>query len=272
MWRNNFWNWWEQNSGYIFGPCLIVIAWLIARYIEPCHPNRFVNEIVIALMIAGILAITVDPFIKRRARREATRDIFHHMLGFSLPPIIRERLQDTVEKTKFYRRNMIQHIVMSEDGNSVVFAIETEFEVVNPTPHTIAFPPLLQFEKGERAILKTVTCFEESDYDRRAKLSSSKGGLGAVEYRGKEVKIPAGGSRRFKCEYSVKYPTSMGFFYPNFNYPTIGLSLTIKAPSNFRVRATSAESESPGEWRYPNRLFMPSEHLEIVWEKDAEVS
>jgi hypothetical protein len=177
MWRNQFWDWWEQNGGYVFGPCLMAAACLIAIYIEPRYPNRFVNEIVIALMIAGILTTTVDPLIKRRARREATRDIFHHMLGFNLPLIIRERLQDTVEKTKFYRRNMTQHIVMTDQGDSVVFDIETEFEMVNPTPHARAFPPLLQFEKGERATLRTVSCFGEDEYDRKATLSPCKGGV-----------------------------------------------------------------------------------------------
>jgi hypothetical protein len=225
------------------------------------------DDLTVALMIAGILTITVDPFVKRQARREATRDIFHHMLGFKLPEIIRERLQDTVEKTKLYRENMTQHIVMSEDKDLVVFDVEMEFEVVNPTPHTLCFSPLIQFEKGEHAELKSVTCFGEGDYDRNAKLSPAAGGLGSLEYRGNDVRISSGGSRKFKYEYAVKFPTSLGYWFPNFISPTIGLALTMKTPANFNVKATSADFEAPGEWRYPNKLFMPSEHLEIVWEK-----
>jgi hypothetical protein len=88
-----------------------------------------------------------------------------------------------------------------------------------------------------------------------------------MEYRGKEVAIPSEMSERFKYEYEVKYPTSMGFMYPNFQYPTVGLELTIKAPKDFTFMATPAEFESEGEWRYPNKLFMPGEHLDIVWRK-----
>ena len=266
MWRNNFWEWWEQYSGYVFGPILVILAALVNRFVRPYWASHFMDDLIVALIIAGILTATVDPFVKRRARREATRDIFHHMLGFSLPEIIRQRLQDTVEKTKLYRKNTAQHIVISEEGDSVVFDIEMEFEVINPTPHALCFPALLQFERSEQPVLKSLTCFEEPDCGKNAKLSPTQDGLG-FECRGKDVVVPSGGNRRFKYEYSVRYPTALGFFYPNFQYPTIGLGLTIKAPSNFKVKATPAEYEVSGEWRYPKKLFMPGEHVGIVWEK-----
>jgi hypothetical protein len=268
MSRNKFWEWWEQYSGYVLGPVLIILAVLCNKFVRPYWANHFVDDLIVALTVAGILAATVDPFVKRMARREATRDIFHHMLGFKLPEIIRNRLQETVEKTKLYRENAIQHMVMSEEGDSIVFDVETSFEVVNPTQHTLSFEPLIQFEKGEQAELKSIICFGDAKYGKDAKLSLTDGGLGAVEYRGKGVQIGSGDRCRFKYEYAVKYPTSLGFWYPNFAMPTIGLSLTIKSPKNFRVLATSSDLESPpGEWKYPNRLWMRSEHLEIVWDK-----
>jgi hypothetical protein len=151
MWRNNVWEWLEQYSGYVVGPILIGVSLILGRFVVPLCSSRLMDDLTVALMIAGILTTTVDPFLKRRARGEATRDIFHHMLGFSLPEIIRERLQSTVEKTKIYRRGTTQHIVMSEEGDLLVFDVEMEFEVVNPTPHAFSFFPHLQFEKGERA-------------------------------------------------------------------------------------------------------------------------
>jgi hypothetical protein len=266
MWRNYVWGWLERYGAYVFGPLLIISSYLVNRYARPHFQSHFTDDLVVALLIAGILTLTVDPFIKRQARREATRDIFHHMLGFTLPNIIREKLQHTVEQTKLYRENMSQHIVMREEGEVVVFDVEMEFEVVNPTTHTLCFPPLLQFEKGEKAVLKSVFCFGESN-NEPVKLSPAPGGLGAVEYRGKGVKITARGRRKFKYEFAVQYPTALGFWYPNFGSPTIGFSLTIKSPDNFRVIATKGEFEAPGEWRYPNRLWMPNEHFEIVWDK-----
>ena len=81
------------------------------------------------------------------------------------------------------------------------------------------------------------------------------------------MRIPSGETRRFKYEYAVRYPSALGFWFPNFVSLTIGLALTTKVAGNFSVRATSAEYEAPGEWQYPNKLFMPNEHSEIVWDK-----
>jgi len=268
MSRNKFWEWWEQYSGYVLGPALIILAALCNKFVRPYWATHFMDDLIVALIVAGLLAATVDPFVKRMARREATRDIFHHMLGFKLPEIIRNRLQETVERTKLYRENAIQHIVMSEEGDSIAFDVETSFEVVNPTQNTLSFEPVIQFEKGEQAELKGIICFGDANYGKDAKLSLIEGGLGAVEYRGKSVSIRSDDRCRFKYEYAVKYPTSLGFWYPNFLMPTIGLSLTIKSPKNFKVLATTSDLESPpGEWKYPGRLWMPSEHLEIVWDK-----
>jgi hypothetical protein len=246
----------------------MVCGWFIGRYIEPHCESRYVAELAIAFWIAGFLTITVDPFVKRRARREATRDIFHHMLGFKLPECIRTRLQEMVETTKLYREDVIQHIAMTEEGDFVRFLVEMEFEVINPTQHTRDFEPLVQFEPGERPELISVICFGDANYGQGAALSEAKGGLGALEYRGKGVPIPSDGRRRFKYEYAIKLPTSLGFWFLNFVLPTVGLSLTIKSPDNFRVRATTSDLASPpGEWRYPKRLWMDKEHLEIVWSK-----
>jgi hypothetical protein len=265
MWRNTLWKWWEQYSGYIIGPILFILALAVSRFVRPYYSTHFLDDLVVALVIAAILTMTVDPFVKQRLYREATRDIFHHMLGFSLPAVIRERLQNTVETTKIYRQNFTEHIVISEDGESVVFDTEVEFEVLNPTPHDFGFLPLLQFEKSERPVLKSLTCFGSANCGKDARLVPTSGGRG-FECKGAEITIPAGGSKRFKYEYSVRYPTALGFYFPDFKYPTIGLGLTIKAPSNLNVKATPAEYEADGEWRYPNRLFMPGERFGITWE------
>jgi hypothetical protein len=265
MSRNEFWAFWEKYGSYVVGPMLVLLGYLVSKFVEPSYPTRFISELTIALVIAGILTATVDPIIKRKARAEATRDIFHHMLGYSLPLVIRERLQKIVEETKFYRQNSTMYMSLVEEKDLLAFYVQQEFEIVNPTPHSLNFVPLIQFEKGEHAELGSVTCFEQLGYGMNAALTPLS--LGSLEYRGLPLPIQSKGSRRFKYEYVVRYPTSLGFFYPNFQYPTIGLSLTIRAPEGINVRATTAEYQAQGEWRYGTRLFMPQEHLDIVWDK-----
>lgn len=266
MWRNTFWALWDKYSGLAIGVALVVIGIVIERYIEPHFPSHLIDELSVALIIAGILTIAVDPFVKVRIQREATRDIFHHMLGFKLPEIIRERLQEIVQGTNLYRENTTIHCLPTEEGDFIRFDVEMEFEIVNPSRRTLDFVPHLQFEKGEQAKLARVICFDNQAYGKGATLTTSTDRSTSLEYKGKAVPILGNGRKRFKYEYSITLPVTLGFWFQNFQYPTIGLSLTIKPLTGIVFDATPATSESQGEWRY-DALFMPQQHIDIVWEK-----
>lgn len=64
----------------------------------------------------------------------------------------------------------------------------------------------------------------------------------------------------------LAYPMDLGYSYQILQYPTIGLSLTVKTPPDIIVRANPAQSQTAGEWRYTD-LFMPQDHLDFRWEK-----
>jgi hypothetical protein len=252
---------------------LFAIGWSLTAWIStflvkwvPLFP---VNQLGEALMIAGILAIAIDPLVKGKALRSATRDIFHHMLGFKLPLKIQDKLQEIVLETKWYRENTTMYYTISEVGEFLRFDVEMEYEVVNPTQHTRAFRAELQFEAGEQPTLKSVTCFEKSKYGNGAKLTEDPKQPRSLVYKGKPINVISEGRLRFKYQYSITYPIAIGYMYQNFVYPTIGLALTIKATPNIIVWAPPAQAESPGEWRYP-KLFMPGNHLEIRWWKKCE--
>ncbi|HET6177266.1 MAG TPA: hypothetical protein VFE61_10055 [Candidatus Sulfotelmatobacter sp.] len=267
MSRNDWWKWWEKYGWYVLGPIFMAIAFVIGKYLESQFHSQVITELAIALWIAGILMMTVDPFIKRLANREATRDIFHHMMGFDLPLPIRERIQEMVLDTKLYRENVVMRVEMKEKDKFTVFHVEMDFTIRNPNNKSWCFTPLLQFENGERAELVKVICFGNLDYGIGATLKPV-GNLGAMEFKGKPFPIPANSCTKFKYEYSVAFPTELGFWQPSFTLPTTGVSLTIKYPEHFEVKATDSQEQAPeGEWRYPKKLWMQGEHLDIVWKK-----
>ena len=262
--RQSFWKWWDKYNAFIISPLLIAVGLLVGTLSEVA----VVQELRVALVIAGVLAVTVDPLIKGKAHRQAARDVFHHMLGFNLPLPIRNRLLDIVTKTTLYRENTVMRVALSESGNLLVFDVEMEFEVVNPTLYTAPFQPRFEFETGEHPTLRSVTCFRDPDYGKGATLEHKKSEPSVIGYWGREIDLASDERRRFKVEYTMEYPLVLGFYIQHFQYPTIGLALTVKHPASLVVTATPAQSQSDGEWRY-TALFMPGDYMQIKWERRA---
>jgi hypothetical protein len=105
---------WKGWIGTGIGGLLIVagvigLIWRsIAEHFEwVCCPSDVLVELWKAMFVAGVVTIAVDPFLKRRLLKEASTDIFHHLLGFDLPLDIRETLRDFLFKNRSYRRNVI---------------------------------------------------------------------------------------------------------------------------------------------------------------------
>ncbi len=99
--------------------------------------------------------------------------------------------------TKLYRQNLIEHVVIVEVRDSLIFETEVEFEVVNPTPHDLSFLPHIEFEKSEEPILKSLTCFGEPNCGRRAKIEPFRMGF---ECKGTAIVIPSGETSRL-CKF-----------------------------------------------------------------------
>lgn len=232
-------------------------------------PTGILNGLGVAVFIAGILAITVDPFLKKQITHEASKDIFHHLLGFGLPTEIKERLKEIVNETKLYRRNMTMTCLLSETDMGIRVEFETRFEIVNPTSSTLPFRQKLSFEKAERAALKSISMSGNPRYGKGAKLESLKGvGLG-LGYEGTTIKIKPEKSNEhywFSSEYSCEYSSKLDFHALNFGYPTVGFTLKLREkPDNLFVSAGEATKQTENEWVY-EQLFMPGDHIQIRWE------
>ena len=57
---------------------LTTIGFLFVMF--PREENRW-HGLLEAIFIAAFLTVTVDPFVKKRLLKEASQDIFHHLIG-----------------------------------------------------------------------------------------------------------------------------------------------------------------------------------------------
>lgn len=137
------------------------------------------------MLIAGVLAITVDPFIKHRLLHEASKDIFHHLVGFSLPGEIQERIKSIVLSPKLYRRDMDLICTFTRVSEGVRIDWEYKFELVNPSRDKAPFRQRFEFEKLESPTLKSISCSTKSgEYGRDPAYAKAKMSLPCLFSRG----------------------------------------------------------------------------------------
>ncbi|MES2223207.1 MAG: hypothetical protein V4587_19835 [Acidobacteriota bacterium] len=89
-----------------------------------------------ALFIATFLAIAVDPILKQLFFREATKDIFSFIYGYSLPPELRSFVNDVILKETVIRRQCcLKWTIQSirDNADKVALLLDASFSVENFT-------------------------------------------------------------------------------------------------------------------------------------------
>jgi hypothetical protein len=146
------------------------------------------------------------------------------------------------------------------------------FEVVNPTHRREKFHQHIAFEKAENATLHELTLISSADhYTIKDGLKENPKEPGIMEAKGRSVRIrPSKSNIRylFGAKYSMILP--IDFYYKHhFGSPTINATISIDAPKELNVRATSSEIHNGMSWAY-QKLFMPEDALHICWNRSAK--
>ena len=129
-------------------------------------PGYFRYSIGEAAVIAALLMLLVDPFLKARLLKEAARDIFEYLLGFDQQPQLKERLKRLVFDTKLFRGNFNARYKLLP---------QVDFELVNSTKEAIEFPYKMDFEQAENPRLDSVTLVSsEKNYAWRSTRQSKE--------------------------------------------------------------------------------------------------
>ena len=191
-----------------------------------------------AFLIAGVLAVTVDRYVKLRLREEIAHDVFFAALGVHLPRELKEEIL-AIGDCKLVRRDLFVTYKLSPHKNTMLVNCETQvaFAMHNltdqsqPFRHEIAVPDApsgcvstpdpITFVKAQMSngavryeLTSADIVFDESDH-----------GLSW----GKEVRIPPHDSIRFWSTHRQVLPAE--FEEPFiFAQPTIGVTVRVDAP------------------------------------------
>lgn len=261
LWALAFVCFWFPKISYI----AVRISWL-AGIVRPIGES---------LVVAGILVLLIDPFLKERLLREASRGIFHYLLGFDQQPEIKERLKKLVFDTTLFRRNY--HMTcrfIPEQSGQMRLEIQSRFDVVNPTNEAKPFQHILQGERVENLTVRSLTLVSsEGNYTKTPSLQPKQDDPEVVEADGGRIQIQPsskGLNYTFGTNFSMLYP--MEFFLAlNFSAPTIGVTIEVFPPEGFEITASATPTHTTNIWRY-DKLFMPNEHIDLRWRKNASNS
>jgi len=248
---------------------LILIAAGVAMIVKvPTHP--LAAAFGDAVLIAGILALGVDPLLKRDLLREASRGIFIHLLGFEHHPQVKDKLKQLIFETKLIRtqlRNVLT-IEPREDGAFMV-TVEYESEIINPTATPVKFQPYGEWDMGHKPKVERMA-FTSSDgkvawTEKDVKLTELEPGVQTAKPHKVEIQPDSKGiSYRGSGRYQILCKHAYMFQY--MGLPTLNASFRVNAPEEYEVTATKADIETDRYWEYTT-IKMVGDHITIRWRK-----
>jgi len=220
-----------------------------------------------ALFITGFLTMAVDPFLRRHLLKEATTDIFHHLLGFDLPVEIRETLKDFLLANRLYRRNVIieAHTQTRPDGDvDVTWTMNADVVAVAAMDYIqhVAFEEQEQGSILEASVTSAV--HPELNYTQKSPaLKPDKDQEMVSAWSGKKIKLKKGDEIHSFVKFITRGP-SMGFSTINFGNATINPRVRVTASSDLEVFSSASDQRNDNEYIY-RKVFIQGDHIQVRW-------
>jgi hypothetical protein len=234
-----------------------------------------------AVMIAGLIAIGVDRYVKGKLLTEVARDVLSFAAGHDLPPALKQRVSGLI-RVPYYRRDFQMRLTLAPLDNGLVrVTMRTRYIVYNLTD---ASPPYVV----KTAIEKSVWSSEEPSRLLKLELSGSENwsifsntlpqwkdqpsDKAYLEY-GKETSLsPAGGvPLKVKTKRSSVYPQSW-YYVLDILDTTADLTIITDHYPNFtwqvEVPQRSVRRDPHGtRWPCPG-VYLPGQFVRITWTRD----
>lgn len=255
--------------------CLGLFSVGILLFVAPPHTrltampktSEVLSRLGEAFIVASLLAALVDPFLKRRLLKEASKNIFEHMLGFDLPQEMKEHLRSLVFTTVLYRRDVkMRFSIRPRDDHFVFIDAVVESEIINPSHNVAEYTPMLASVDVERAEHFEVTRIVNGEEAKTYPVEIKPDGEGYRKAEGSTIQIEPqsrGKRYRFITKYTCVAPVD---WHQTIYYglPTIDTTVTVSAPEGWTVLVERRSGVGTVIWNDP-RLRVVGDKVEIHW-------
>jgi len=222
-----------------------------------------------AAIIAGTLSVSVDLWLKRQLQVDAAKDIFHHLLGMSLPPELRDKLQSFVEENAIYRTG-VEIRVHIDDGTDGV-TLSVEMDATNKAARNSTYRQYLTLEEAFQGeiLYASLRSQSKSYYALDAAKLSLKETLPKEpmvwHWEGPEQPIAKDDELYQYIKFTVKRKRS-DFYILFFGRPTIYPTLRVTGSESLFITASvDDDTRVNGTEYFYKRVFLRGDHIQVRW-------
>jgi hypothetical protein len=177
---------------------LMMAVSIVLMYFLP--QDRLASSAGDALMIAGILALVVDPLLKRDLLTEASRGAFFHILGFDHHPQVKDKLKDIVYGTKLLRTKLHSTVTIEPKDDGFLITVDYESEIINCTSLPVNYEPSIDWDMAHKPEMLRMS-FTSSDEGKVDREKLAIRGDGA--WRSKSEPTPSDSATKRKRRHSL---------------------------------------------------------------------
>ena len=240
-------------------------------------PHELIARFGEALIIASVLAVTVELYTRTRMLKEVVLDVFQYIVGHPLPDQLKDRIRKLV-RTDLIRRDMRIRYDFVLDGDRVTVTVSTEFKLVNFSSSGVDYQQRFEGEAHDSPrilLMRCVSSERAASYDfSNVPIVPNHDYPGEVIATGKKIKIRP----NLNCpDISYVVAGKSQFTFPSdysdvfsFIFPTVGTTVVEVGdlPPNLEVSISDSRADEVARYRWEFRdAFVPSEHFRIRWRR-----
>lgn len=220
--------------------------------------------------IAGVLTLTVDPFVKKRLATEINKDIFYHVIGFRLPEPMQDKLRKYLNGLRYYREWLSIKVTATDIVNDDV-TIEVELKGRSLMLTRTAYFQSLLFEEAEREVVEEMWARRPGSDKNLVDLKDAPTRTIPSEhmthlYKGPEVKLEKGDIVDTYIKFTLK-GRKTDYWVHTFGTTTLKTDVTLVPLNGMEMYVSQPERATPisaNEFDY-NEVFIIGEDLHIRW-------
>lgn len=232
--------------------------------------NHFASSAADAVLIAGVLALGVDPLLKRDLLVQASRGIFVHLLGFEHHPQVKEKLQQIIYETKLLREELRETILIEPYDEGFWVTASYESDIINPTHSKVSITPNIVWDMAHKpqAISMSFTSTDGTVNWTSNNVPTKELQPGLLTAEGQRIECrPTATGVKYRGAGTYKILARHGYFMIIIGAaPTLRTFVRVEAPDGYEVSATAADVRNDNYFEY-NAIRMPGDHITIRWRK-----